>query len=436
MTFPAAGAAPSGVDLPARRERSRRFGKLGMASLLREAMSSLLAHPLRSALTALSVTFGAAVLYILLSYATGVPKTTGDLLRSMGSKEFVVEARRSRGSGGAGTRGGRRLRIRYADLPALREACPSIGGLAPAYRPGRGGPVFATNRSWPWANVTGVGEEYREVTDMNISLGRWFTKAEELGAEEVAVVSLPLVDGMFEGRSPIGKSIDAHGRRFEVIGVFESKATFAYSLLVPYPTAMEMGDDGGRYVSHIAFAPRRPDLAKEAIAEIRSALGTIYSFDPTDTRAIDIKENTAFVEQVEAVSLGLEGLVLTIAALALVLGCLGAANVVGISVAERTSELGLRKALGATAGRIRAEVLSETLLLCLAGGGLGVALGSLAVAGLGPLAFTEQARLVPRVDGLLLGLSFLVLVLSATVAGLPAAGRAARLDPVQALRDD
>lgn len=407
-----------------------------MIGIVVEAARSLAAHPLRSTLTGLSVAFGAAALYVLLSYATGVPDTTASILRSMGSKEYIVEPKRSRGRGGGGNRRGKRVRIRYADLPTIRQACPSIDGMAPAYSPGRGGPVFASNRSWPWARLNGVGYEYREVTDMAISEGRWFTKEEELQAEDVALVSLPLVEGMFDGRSPIGENMDARGRRFEIIGVFESNASFAYSMLVPYPTAMEMGDGGGRNVSHIAFAPRRLDLAQDAIAEIRRALGTLYSFDPNDDKALDVKENLAFVERVEATSLALQGLVLTIAGLALVLGCLGAANVVGISVAERTSELGLRRALGATCARIRSEVLTETLLLAIFGGTVGVLLGFLAASALGPLEFTDQAILAPQVDVSLLGLAFPVLVLTATLAGLPAANRASRVQPAAALRHE
>jgi putative ABC transport system permease protein len=199
---------------------------------------------------------------------------------------------------------------------------------------------------------------------------------------------------------------------------------------------MEMGDSGGRHVSQIAFAPRRPDLAKEAITEIRQALGALYSFDPDDTSALDVKENLDYVAQVETVSLGLEALVLTIAALALVLGCLGAANVVGIAVSERTAELGLRKALGATSARVRAEVLTETLVLCVVGGALGVLVGVAAIALLGPLRFGPNASLEPHADATLLALSFAVLVVTATLAGLPAANRAARLDPIVALRED
>jgi putative ABC transport system permease protein len=407
-----------------------------LSSLLGQSLGSLAAHPLRSALTALSVTFGAAVLFLLLAYASGIPETTADILRSMGSKEFLVEARRSRGPGSAGSRRGRSLRIRYADVDAIREACPSIAGLAPAYRPGRGGPVFTQDRSWPWAMLRGVGHEFAEVTGMRIARGRWFTPEEELSAAKVALISRPLADGMFAGKSPLGETVDAYARRFQVIGVYESKAGFAYSLIVPYPTAMEMGETGGRYVSEIAFAPHRPDLARAAISEIRSALGALYSFDPDDSSAIDVRENTAFTEEVLAVSLGLEALVLTIGLLTLVLGCLGAGNVVGIAVSERTAEIGLRKALGATAGRVRAEVLLETLLLCLFGGGLGVALGALSAGTLGELRFSEEAALVPQPDATLLLLAFGVLVATGVLSGLPAARRASRLEPIAALREE
>ena len=399
-----------------------------MSSVFGQAIASLLSHPLRSTLTALSVAFGASVLMILLGYATGIPETTGTILRSLGSKEFIVEPER--------TRNGRRQRIRYTDIATIASACPSIEIMAPAYRPGRGGPVYVDEGSWPWAALVGVGHEYRDVTGLNVVSGRWFSKDEELQAENFTLVSRKLAEGLFKGRSPLGEIVTVMAHRFEIIGVFESNASFQYSLFVPYPTAMELGDDGGRNISHLAFAPYSPSVAKAAVAEMRNALATIYGLDPTDNRAFDIKENTAFVEQVETVSVGLQVLILGIAGLTLVLGCLGAANVVGISVAERTQELGLRKALGATPARLRAEVLSETVFLCVAGGVLGVLVGGGGIALLGPLPFTEDALLVPQVDRSQLLVAFTVLVGVASFAGLPAARRAAALDPVEALRDE
>jgi len=407
-----------------------------LISILSEAARSLFAHPLRSLLTLMSVAFGAAVLLVLLAYASGVPSATTSILRSLGGKEFIVEPRRMRGSTGGGSRGGRQIRIRYADLPAIREACPSIDTLAPTFSPGRGGPVFAIDRSWPWARTNGVGFEYAEVTDLAVLEGRWFTREEEFAASDVALISKPLAEGIFEGRPAVGESLDAAGRRFEIVGVYESAADFAYSLFVPYPTAMDLGDDDGRYVSSLAFAPRRPDLAKSAVAEMRQALGTLYSFDPADTRALDVKENIAFAERVEATGLALQILVGLIAAIALILGCLGAANVVGIAVSERTAELGLRRALGATAARVRAEVLTENLLLSVLGGVAGVALGWLAASALGPLEFTPQAILIPKTDARLLGALIPLLVVTATLAGLPAAQRASRVHPAEALRSE
>ena len=199
-----------------------------LGSILRQAWESLAGHPLRSALTALSVTFGASVLFVLLSYATGVPEATGSILRSLGSKEFLVEPSRARGFFG-GNRGGRQVRIRYSDLEAIRDGCPSIEAIAPAYSPGRGGPVFASNKSWPWARLTGVGHAYRAVTDLSILSGRWFTEEEELNAEDVCLVSKPLIDGMLDGRPPLGESIDCRGRRYRILGVFESNASLLKS---------------------------------------------------------------------------------------------------------------------------------------------------------------------------------------------------------------
>ena len=408
---------------------SRRFD-----SVIEEAAQSLLAHPLRSVLTVASVAFGMSALYVLLSYATGVPDTTASLLRALGSKEFSVEPRRSRGPGGS--RGGREVRIRYADLPAIREACPSISGMAASNSAGFGGPVFSPSRSWPWARVSGVGYAYHEVTDTSIVEGRWFTQREEVEAREVALISKPLAEGMFDGRSPLGERLDARGHRFEIIGVFESNQSFAYSVLVPYSSSLSMVDGGGRYVSRLAFSPLRPDLARSSIAELRQALGNLYSFDPADERALDVTENTSFVGRVEATSTALQVLVLAIASLALILGCLGAANVVGIAVSERTAELGLRRALGATAARIRAEVVAETLLLAILGGLVGLAIGAGAVGILGPLEFSDSAHLIPEVDPRILWIAFPTLVIVATLAGLPAAGRAARVQPGVALRSE
>lgn len=405
-----------------------------LGSTIGEAVASLRSHPLRSILTALTVTFGTAVLMVLVSYGTAAPDATAEVLRQMGSTQIKVSARW--GGGGMGsTRRQRPIQIRYDDLPQIREACPSIGSMAPGYRPGMGGPVFGPERSWPWGTMAGVGVDYLNVADLLLVDGRWFTEEEELDRAEVAVLNLPLSEGLFPRGDAVGNWIETSGRRFEIVGVMFDAAAFAYSFYVPYTAALGLGEKSGRYVDFLSVKPLRHALTREAVTEVRQALASLYSFDPDDEKALRIEQQAEFIEQVDAVSTGLQGVVLAIALVALVLGCLGAANVVGITVAERRAEIGLRKALGATPARIRAEVLTESLLLCSAGGGVGVLLGGLAALALGPLKLNMTVELVPRADFVVLGIGFAVLVLVGAVAGMPAANRAAELDPAVTLRE-
>jgi len=399
-------------------------------SILAESLQTLASHPLRSFLTAMTVAFGTAVLVVLMSYGTNAPEATGEVLRQLGSTQIKVQPSRR-----WGRTQGKTVNIRYDDLPMIREACPSLGGLAPGFNSSRGAVVYGPDRSWPWASVMGVGYEYLSVADLYIHEGRWFTVDEELSHQNVAVLNRELAEGVFPGESALGQYVDILNKRFEVIGVLVDPNAFAYSLYVPYSASMGMGDESGRNVDFIVVRPVRPDLAEAALREIRQALGVIYNIDPSDERALRIEEQTAFIEQVSMVSNGLQWLVVTIAVVALVLGCLGAANVVGITVAERTAEIGLRKALGATPRRIRAEVFAESSLLCVGGGILGVVFAWFAGSLLGPLDLSETIRVVPEANPVELGGGLVLLVLAGMLSGIPAARLAANMDPAKALSD-
>jgi putative ABC transport system permease protein len=406
--------------------------------VIAESFAALRLHPLRSFLTALTVTFGTAVLLVLMAYGNSAPEATTEVLKSMGSTQIKVEAR-SRGWGGmggaGGSRRGKKLEIRYDDIETIRSACPSIAQMSPGYSPGMGSGVWAPKRSWPWAGLRGVGSEYLDVADLDLLEGRWFTPADEANREKVAVLNLPLKEGLFEDESPLGEWVESRGRRFTIIGVVWDPEAFGYSFYVPYTATMGLGGNSGKAVDWLSVKPVRPDLASEAVLEIRQALGTLYNFDPTDKNAVRINEETEFIAQVSGVATGLKALIWTISLVALVLGCLGAANVVGITVQERIAEIGLRKALGATPRMIQGQILAESLLLCVGGGVLGVAIGWLAVTALGPLALSTSIEVAPKIDMPLLLTGLAVLVLVGTFAGLPAARRAALLDPAVALRD-
>lgn len=401
--------------------------------ILSEAFSALRHHPMRSALTALTVTFGTAVLLVLMAYGNSAPQATAEVLKQMGSTQIKVEARGRGGMGGS--RRAKPLEIRYDDIETIRAACPSIAEIAPGTSPGMGSPAWAPKRSWPWASMRGVGYGYVNVADLKMIEGRWFTALDELNREKVAVLNLPLSLGLFGGDSPLGEWIDTRGRRFTIIGVVWDPEAFGYSFYVPYTATFGLGGKAGKAVDWLSIKPTKPEFAADAVAEIRNAIGTMYKFDAQDPKALSITEQTEFIGQVSAVSAGLKALVWTISLVALVLGCLGAANVVGITVAERLSEIGLRKAVGATPSMIQMQILAESLMLCLGGGIIGVGLGWLAVNALGPLALSTTIEVAPVIDPQLLATGLAVLVGVGTFAGFPAARRASKLDPAEALRD-
>src|SRR5690606_28722976 len=124
----------------------------------------------------------------------------------------------------------------------------------------------------------------------------------------VAVLNVPLAEGLFPEGSPLGQSIETSGRRFEIIGVVNDPEAFAYSFYIPYSSAIALGTRG-RNVEWLSVQPVRPDLAREAIAEMREAIASLYSFDPADESILTVEEQTGFIEQVNTVSKGLEWLI-------------------------------------------------------------------------------------------------------------------------------
>ncbi|MBI4604865.1 MAG: FtsX-like permease family protein [Planctomycetes bacterium] len=237
---------------------------------------------------------------------------------------------------------------------------------------------------------------------------------------------------VFPEGEAVGQWIDWRGRKMTVVGVVRDEALFPYMLLVPYETVMQMAD--ARYVSGVIARPLPGEPWSRAIAELRRVLAGLGGFEPGDLNALEIEDNSAFVSTVAAVTTALHALVLLIAASSLLLGGLGVANLMVISVTERTREIGLRKALGATPGRIFLHVLCEAVLITGAGGILGTGAGALVCAVLQsvPISATHTAEV--GFDPVAAALSFTGLAAAGLLAGTIPARRAAALPAAEALR--
>jgi len=394
------------------------------------ALTDVTAHPLRSTLSMLSFTIGISIAVVLVALGEGLRDAVTDILRGMGDGQIMISPGRTTGMGGQ-RRAGRKIRIRYEDTRDLAAFLPSIDGVA-AYFNLYGGGASSWRYSIPWSPVRAVDREYLRVRNIPLLEGRWFSAAEEEQAQWVTVLNEGVRRIIFPDSVALGQWVEWRGRRFKVIGVVRDEALFPYMLFVPYQTVSQMGDS--RYISGLIAHPRSGESWSRAISELRRVLASLGGFDPADLTAIEIEDNSEFTSRVRAVTTALHALVLTIGGVSLLLGALGVANMMVISVTERTREIGLRKAIGATPRDIFLQVLCEALIIMGAGGVLGIAAGAGACAAVDSLPMSASYTAQVHFDPVAALVSVMGLALVGILAGTIPAKRAAALPAAEALR--
>lgn len=399
----------------------------------RMALGDLASRPLRSILSMSSFMLGIAISVVLIALGDGLRFAVEDILKGLGEGQFVVTPGRTTGLGGQ-RRSGRQVRIPYEDIMALQDeenAMPSFAGIS-AFFDLRGGGASSWRYSIPWSPVRAVDEAYLEVRRIPLLEGRWFSDADSEEGRWVAVLNKPLADVVFPDGGAVGQWVDWRGRRMTVVGVVKDESLFPYILFIPYRTVSQLAD--ARYVSGLIARPLPGQPWSRAVGEIQRILAGIGGFDPADPTALEIEDNSTFTSRVAAATNALHALVVTIAGVSLLLGGLGVANMMVIAVTERTREIGLRKALGATPRGIFFQVLCETLCIIGAGGALGIALGALACASVGDLSMSPQYTADVHFDLAAALISLAGLAAVGILAATIPARRAAALPAAEALR--
>jgi putative ABC transport system permease protein len=399
--------------------------------LLKAAADDLACRPLRTVLTVTGFAASMAIATILLAAGGGLERAIRGILLSLGEGQIVATAGRTTGIGGV-RRSGRTVRIRFDDLGGIEAALPSFAGAA-SYFDLRGGGASSWRYSVPWSPVRAVSRGYLEVRRLPITEGRWFTSREHDEGAWVAVLNEGLRAMIFRDHTAVGQWIEWRGRRMEVVGVVRDEVLFPYILFVPYRTVSQNMADA-RYVTAVIARPAPGSDWEQAVGELRRALGGLGGFDPRDENALEIETNHEFTSLVRTVSTAFRALVLTIALVSLLLGALGVANMVSITVTERTRELGLRMALGATTRLVWGQVLIEAALLAFTGGGAGLGLGAAACLALDEMPISPRYTVALSLTPLELVVSFAALASASALAALIPARRAARLSPAEALR--
>lgn len=398
-----------------------------------EALESLTTNKLRSGLTILGIVIGVAAVIAMISVGRGAQNTITGSIQGIGTNlVFVFQG------------GSENLRnpkpITLGDASAIGDSfqAPSVVGVAPVLR-GSGEVSFAGESTV--TSIEGVTPEYSPVRNVNVTEGEFINEEHLLGRASVVLLGQDVADKLFGRKSGLtGESVRIEGQPFRVIGVLESKGGSSFSnqddrVLVPMTTAQarllrrSTPDSVDLLVVQAISAQAVPQASEEIAQILRSRhRTTIGEDDFTILTQQDFLDTARTITNVLTIFLG------GIAAISLLVGGIGIMNIMLVSVTERTREIGLRKALGARKVDIMVQFLTESAVLSLTGGLIGIGLGWAISYVVGRIAAANNASINPAIglDTILLATLFSTAV--GLFFGLYPANRAANLEPVEALR--
>ncbi|NEZ60976.1 ABC transporter substrate-binding protein [Leptolyngbyaceae cyanobacterium CCMR0081] len=411
---------------------------ISMAEILAIAIAALWSNKLRTALTMLGVIIGITAVIAVTSVGQGVQSATEANLQGLGADLLQVRAGAantgnvSQGSGSATT-------LTWSDAQAIESQVLSAGTVT-AYLQQTTQVVYAQNNMS--TTVLGTDTNYAEVNNITLQSGRFFTLDELTAAQPVAILGPTVEDELFDSGTAIGKNIRIQGQRYSVIGIANEKGAQGREnpdeqIYVPLTnmSARLVGNNAlsGIAVQGISIKVTEQDQLEAADFQITNLLRVRHNIYPARGDEDDFRIVSAadLVETLTSTVGLFTIMVVAIAAISLVVGGIGIANIMLVSVVERTREIGIRKAVGATNQAILSQFLTEAISISAVGGGLGVGLG-VAIAWIAATLFDFPFVISLWAIVLGVGLSFMIGI----VAGVIPARSAAKLDPIIALRSD
>ena len=392
------------------------------------AWASLVANKLRSLLTMLGIIIGVAAVIALVSIGNGVKQDIEDSISSLGSNLLVVMPGAPRTPGVRPSQGSMKsLKISdyeaIAKLEGVKAASPMTNG---SYV------VIYQNKNWT-TSVAGVNANFQDVNNWTMTSGRFFSDKNVQNRERVAVVGQTVVKNLFTDEDPVGKEIRVKNIPFRVIGVLKSKGNGTMgndqddTVLIPYTTSMERVE-GIDYLRRVYVVAKDDGGIDRLQADIENLLRVRHNIKDTNLDDFNIQNMKSIMETV-AQTTGTFTLFLgAVAAISLVVGGIGIMNIMLVSVTERTREIGVRKALGATYSVIVTQFLIEAVVISLIGGFIGIAFGIGASKVIGMVSGMSTVVSVPTII-----MSFAFSMAIGLIFGIYPARKAAKLNPIDAL---
>lgn len=401
---------------------------------VRLALRALMRNKMRSLLTMLGVVIGVASVIAMTSMGAGARQQVEQAFSSMGTNQLVLIPGTS-SSGGARGGFGSAPSITWADVEAIQVSVPSVRYVAPQLR----GPAQLVSEEQNWSTqVTGTNADFFPIRAWEEESGRLFDSADVDSSARVTILGRTTSEKLFgPGVDPVGRSVRINNVPFEVVGLLESKGQSRWGqdnddvAFVPVSTFQTRIQGGAQpFVSgSVLIGTLSADDTSRAERQVGELLRERHRIPPGGEDDFSIRNLTEMAGAMQESTAALTSLLAAIAAVSLVVGGTGIMNIMLVSVTERTREIGIRMAVGATPNAILAQFLVESVVLSLVGGIFGLALGVVASF---QVAQSMGWISVVNPDVVVIAIGFSALV--GVGFGIFPARKAARLDPIEALR--
>jgi putative ABC transport system permease protein len=415
-----------------------------LASLCREAAAALNFNRHRSLLTMASLAWGVACFVILYSYGEGFGDALKTSFQAVGQDLVLMFGGQTSMQAG-GERSGHKVRLKLDDSELIRENVPLVGAVSAEIMI-RDANVVRGYRELNMS-VRAVEPPYGKVRNMTLAEGRWLSPEDYEAKQRTAVLGAKAATKLFGEIPPVGETIVVNGQQFQIVGLLKTKTQISnYNtpdnecVFIPLSTASLFKDV--KYPDDIVWMPVNPLFRKQAIKDVRAVLARVHNFPANDERALQLFVFNEFMKVIDTMSLALQVLLGLIGSLTLAIGGIGLANIMLVSVTQRTREIGVLKSIGATRGAVLLQFLLEAMAIVTAGGIVGVLIGWGVTSAmqtlplLGPLfkdtSGTGDIHL--HVSTFAVVVSTAVLEVIGLLAGFLPALKASRLDPIEALR--
>lgn len=401
-------------------------------TLMQEALSAIYANRMRSFLTMLGMIIGVGAVILMMAIGNGVKKQVSDSIASMGSNLFIVMPGATSANGVRSGFGGAQS-LNLADANAIKELS-GVRYMAPIVQMNQQ-VIFGTN-NWN-TQIIGTNADYLALRDWQVVEGYAFDDNEMRTGAQVALVGKQIVENLFTGQDPIGKTIRIRNNPFEIIGVLGSKGQSLDgrdqddTIIVPLTTVQRrlMGSRFRDTLRMIMIQAESESVMPRVESGIKTLLRERHRIGEGQDDDFTVQNLTALANTAAETTAVMSLMLGAIASISLLVGGIGIMNIMLVSVTERTREIGIRMAIGARPSDIRLQFLLEAVIISVAGCLIGVFLG---VAGAIAVASTGKLLVLVTLSSIIL--AFTVATGIGIFFGYYPANKAAKLKPIEALR--